>query len=113
MAMFGWGADYPDPDNWLPEMFGTGAGNNKTQYSNPALDDQMKKAIAESDPQKRMQLWAAVQKVVVDDAPMVFIYHDEVLYLVKPYVKGIWFGGMSPQAMPGGWSYDELYLAKQ
>jgi oligopeptide transport system substrate-binding protein len=25
-AFFGWGTDYPDPDNWLPEFFGIGAG---------------------------------------------------------------------------------------
>jgi len=29
-AFFGWGADYPDPDNWLPELFGADAGNNHT-----------------------------------------------------------------------------------
>ena len=37
-AWFGWGADYPDPDNWLPELFGTDAGNNHTSYSNAAFD---------------------------------------------------------------------------
>ena len=37
-AWFGWGADYPDPDNWLPQLFGTGAGNNHTNYSIAAFD---------------------------------------------------------------------------
>jgi len=43
-AWFGWSADYPDPDNWLPELFGTGAGNNHTGYSNPDFDALVEKS---------------------------------------------------------------------
>ena len=112
VAWFGWAADYPDPDNWLPELFGTDAGNNKTGYSNVKLDQLMKKAIAETDPQKRMQMWAEAQKTVVDDAPMAFVFHDEVLVLVKPYVKDIWYSGMDSNNMPGYRSYAQLWMAK-
>ena len=112
VAWFGWGADYPDPDNWLPEIFGTGAGNNKTQYSNPTLDDLMKKAIAETDPQKRLQMWNQAQKIIVDDAPMAFVVHDEGFFLVKPYVKDWWFTGMDGNSFPGRASIAQAWLAK-
>jgi len=61
----GWGADYPDPDDWLPQLYMTGAGNNKTGYSNPAFDAISKQALAELDNTKRLQLWAQAQAMVV------------------------------------------------
>jgi oligopeptide transport system substrate-binding protein len=35
------------PDNWLPELFGSGAGNNHVGYSNAKFDELIKKARAE------------------------------------------------------------------
>jgi len=88
-AWFGWGADYPDPDNWLPELFGTDAGNNHTTYSNPAFDEISKKAKNELDNTKRLKLWADAQKIIVDDAPVLFMQYRERFRLVKPTVKGL------------------------
>lgn len=112
VAFFGWAADYPDPDNWLPELFGTGVGNNHSQYSNPKLDDLMKKAISETDPAKRLDMWAQSQKMVVDDAPVIFLFHDERFILVKPYVKGMKVTGIDTQALTGNWNLEEVYLLK-
>ncbi len=111
-GLVGWAADYPDPDNWLPELFGTGAGNNHTQYSNAKLDDLMKKAMSEPDNAKRLEMWAQAQKMVVDDVPMMFLFHDERFILVKPYVKGLKITGIDTQALTGNWNLDELYLLK-
>lgn len=108
----GWLADYPDPDDWLPELFGTGAGNNKTQYSNPQVDQMMKQAAGETDTTKRMQMWDQVQKTIVDEAPMAFIFHQESLALVKPWVKDVVFNGMDSNAVPGYRSFFQLWLAK-
>lgn len=87
-AWYGWGADYPDPDNWLPQLFGTGAGNNKTGYSNPEFDKLSAQALKEQDNTKRLALWAQAQKMLVDDAPMVFLFNRETFVLKKPWVKG-------------------------
>lgn len=112
IGWYGWGADYPDPENWLPEIFGTGGGNNKTGYSNPQVDQLMKQAAAESDPQKRLQMWGQAQKAIVDEAPMAFVFFDEGMFLVKPYVKDIWFYGMDKNTAPGAESYTQVWLAK-
>ena len=88
-AWFGWGADYPDPDNWLPELFGTDAGNNHTTYSNPAFDALSAKAKVELDNTKRLQMWADAHKMIVDDAPVLFMQYRERFRLVKPTVKGL------------------------
>jgi len=49
-----WSADWPYPDNWLPELFGSGAGNNHVAYSNAKFDELIKKARAEVDDKKRL-----------------------------------------------------------
>ncbi|MCL4459999.1 MAG: peptide ABC transporter substrate-binding protein [Chloroflexi bacterium] len=112
MGFYGWGADYPDPDNWLPELFGTDAGNNHTGYSNPKLDELMKKAITEPDEKKRLQMWAEAQKMVVDDAPVIFFFYDERFIVVKPYVKGLTLTGMDTTALPGNRYMNQVYLLK-
>jgi len=93
-AWYGWGADYPDPDDWLPGLFDTDAGNNHTNYSNPAFDALSAQALKELDNTKRLQEWADAQKMVVDDAPMLFIQYRERFRLVKPSVQGLLYTGM-------------------
>lgn len=93
----GWGADYPDPDNWLPELFGTGAGNNKQNYSNSAFDAASKLAKAELDNTKRLKAWDDAQKIIVDDAAMLFMFYRERFVLVNSSVNGLKTTGMDGQ----------------
>ncbi|BAS32001.1 peptide ABC transporter substrate-binding protein [Dehalococcoides mccartyi] len=96
-AWFGWGADYPDPDNWLPDLFGTGGGNNHTGYSNPAFDTLARQAMMELDNILRLQMWAQAQEIVMADMPIVTMFYRERFYVVQPYVKGL-----EPTGMDGG-----------
>jgi oligopeptide transport system substrate-binding protein len=110
-AWFGWGADYPDPDNWLPELFGTGAGNNHTNYSSAAFDAISAQAKNELDNTKRLALWAQAQALVVDDAPVLFIQYRERFRLVKPYVKGLMYTGMDGD-VPGDMFFANVSIVK-
>ncbi len=107
----GWGADYPDPDNWLPETFGCGAGNNKMDYCSAQFDALSKQALAELDNTKRIQLWMEAQRIAVDDVPMVFFYYRERFWLLKPWVTDLLYTGMDG-LIPGDFFYDKLYIAK-
>jgi oligopeptide transport system substrate-binding protein len=110
-AWFGWGADYPDPDNWLPDVFGTGGGNNHTLYSNPQFDTLAAQAKKELDNTKRLQMWADAQKMVMDDAPIITAFYQERLWLLKPGVKGLQTTGMDGQ-IPGDHFYFQLNIAQ-
>jgi oligopeptide transport system substrate-binding protein len=110
-AYFGWGADYPDPDNWLPEIFGTGAGNNRTLYSNLKFDDLAKAAKAELDNTKRLAMWAEAQKMVMADAPLVTIFYRERFWLARPVVKGMKNTGKDGK-IPGDLFFGDIYLVK-
>jgi oligopeptide transport system substrate-binding protein len=108
-AWYGWGADYPDPDNWLPQLFGTGAGNNHTNYSNAAFDALCAKASSELDNAKRLDLYAQAQKMVVDDAPVLFMFYRERFVLVKPHVQGLKYTGMDGD-VPGDMFFANVYI---
>ena len=108
-AFYGWGADYPDPDNWLPQLFGTGAGNNKTGYSNPEFDKISATALKEQDNTKRLADWAQAQAIVVNDAPMVFMFNRETFSFKKPWVKGLVTTGMDG-ALPGDMFLRDVYI---
>lgn len=110
-AFLGWGSDYPDPSNWLPELFGTGAGNNKTQYSNSQFDALAKQAMSELDTAKRLKAWGDAQKLVIDDAPLVPVFHRERFVLVSPDVKGMKTTSMDGQ-VPGDMFFTTVYLGK-
>lgn len=86
----GWGADYPDPENWFVELFSTNGGNNDQQYSNPQVDALFKQAKIELDNTKRLGLYDQAHKIIVDDdcgvAP---IYVREGFSVHKTNVIGI------------------------
>ncbi|AHB13720.1 MULTISPECIES: peptide ABC transporter substrate-binding protein [Dehalococcoides] len=110
-AWFGWGADYPDPDNWLPDLFGTGGGNNHTGYSNPAFDALARQAMMELDNTLRLQMWAQAQEMVMNDMPIVTMFYRERFYVVQPYVKGLEPTGMDGTIM-GDTSFVNVSIVK-
>jgi oligopeptide transport system substrate-binding protein len=84
-----WGADWPYPDNWLPDLFGSGALNNHAVYRNARFDDLMRRAAAETDDEKRLQIYGEAHTLVIDEAAVSPLYNRDSYVLIKPKVKGI------------------------
>jgi len=84
-----WAADYVDPQDFLSLMLRTGAEENSIGYSNPAFDRLCDQADVERDSSKRADLYRQAERVAVEDAPWVCLYHLPDIELHKPYVKGI------------------------
>jgi ABC-type transport system substrate-binding protein len=86
---FGWIADYPDPENFLSVLFRTGSGENMTDYANPEVDALLDEAAATEDEARRYELYQEAEQRILEDAPLIPIYHDVQYTLVKPYVRGL------------------------
>ncbi|MCL4509317.1 MAG: peptide ABC transporter substrate-binding protein [Chloroflexi bacterium] len=84
----GWGADYPDPQDWF-DIYLTGGGNNNGEYSNKQYDDLVKKADVEGDPKKRADLYSQAAKILYADQPALIMYQDVNFGLVKSYVHNL------------------------
>ncbi len=92
-SLSGWNMDFPDPANFYDPLLHSEAiteerSQNKAFYSNPELDRILDEARAETDRQKRAEMYEEAARIVVDDAPWAFIFSPTQLEVWQPYVKG-------------------------
>ena len=85
-----WVADYPDAENYL-SLFTTSnfapSGPNYTHYSNPKYDKLYEKALLCNDLQERAKFYTEMDSLMMQDAPVVVLFYDEVLRFVNKRVK--------------------------
>ena len=105
-----WSADWPYPDNWLPDLFTSGALNNHAAYSNPKFDDLMVKAAAETENSKRLALYDQAQTLMIDEAGIVPLYNPVTHVLVKPWVQNLKITGLDGY-IKGDLYFDKAFIA--
>lgn len=84
----GWCADYPDPENFADVLFHSGAPQNIGGYSNPEFDALLEAARIEPDVTKRIAMYQEAERILVNDAPVLFTTHSLSYELVQSYVRG-------------------------
>ncbi len=85
----GWGADFPDPDNFM-NMFTSYSGNNFTKWKNPKYDAIVEEAAGEASPMKRKKLYDKAQKILSEEeVAIVPLFIDSINILLDPSVKGL------------------------
>ncbi len=105
----GWSADYPHPNNFLRDVFQCGSGNNNMAYCNKQFDDLLNQAAQKPTLEEQIPLYNQAQQILVDDAPVVFIYWYGRFSLVKPYVQGL--VPTSQDSSTGSLFYDKVTIA--
>ena len=87
-----WVADYPDAENYL-SLFTTSnfcpAGPNYTHYSNPEFDRLYEKALLCNDLEQRARYYTEMDSLMMQDAPVVVLFYDEVLRFVNKRVTNM------------------------
>ena len=68
------------------QLYATG-GSPRVQYSNPKFDQLLARQYAESDPQKRCQLWREINQILIDDAPTHFMWTHSVITGLRANVE--------------------------
>jgi oligopeptide transport system substrate-binding protein len=94
----GWVCDYPDGENLLTLFDNRAfspAGNNFFRYSNPEFQRLYEEAVSQTDPGQALLLYRQAQNVVLEDAPLLLLYHNERVHLLQPYVRGFKAQGLS------------------
>ena len=90
----GWGADFPDPDNFL-NLFTSYSGNNLTRWKNQRYDKLIELGASEMDPQKRLSYYKEAQEILTEkDVPIISLFMEAQNILLKPYVKGYHINAM-------------------
>ncbi len=83
----GWIGDYDDPYAFAELLHSTN-GRNDTGYSNMRYDGLLADAAVEPDDDKRFELLAEAERILINDQPIMPIYFYVTKRLVKPYVGG-------------------------
>jgi oligopeptide transport system substrate-binding protein len=91
----GWGADYPDPDNFM-KLFTANSGNNHTRWKNPRYDQLLEKAAQELDATKRVKLYDEAQKILCEsDLPIMPLFWTAESTLLNPRFTGLELNSMA------------------
>ena len=87
-----WVADYPDAENYLMLFYGpnrTPAGPNYTRFNNRQADKLYLKMRTETDPDRRLQLYREMDSLVMQEAPVMVLYYDQILHFTHKNVHGL------------------------
>jgi peptide/nickel transport system substrate-binding protein/oligopeptide transport system substrate-binding protein len=86
-----WWADYPEAENFLFPTFHSsnwGAGGNRARFASREVDLAIEEAHRTIDDGARALKYRDIEKMVVDQAPWVFLWHGKEFYVRQPRVGG-------------------------
>ncbi|MBG8555344.1 ABC transporter substrate-binding protein [Hymenobacter guriensis] len=87
-----WLGDYPDAENYLALFYSKNfapAGPNKTHFRNARYDQLYEQANREQNVQKRYALYQQMDRIIVEESPVIALYYDEVVRLTQNNVQGL------------------------
>jgi peptide/nickel transport system substrate-binding protein len=98
--LYAWYADVPDPDTFLFQLFHSGSARNFTRYANPVVDGLLGQARASADAQRRVDLYRRAEEAILEDAPIVPMFHYSYERLFQPYVRAVEVNGLGDPYIP-------------
>jgi peptide/nickel transport system substrate-binding protein/oligopeptide transport system substrate-binding protein len=91
-----WGADYPDPQDWLTLFFGKGSDHNTFNYGQnnssnavqqQAVQAEMARADGERDTATRIQLYNDAEQKIVNDVGWITTYQTSYVISTNPKLQ--------------------------
>lgn len=87
-----WIGDYPDPENFMSLFYSKHwcpAGVNYTHFSSTEFDRLYEKCLTEQSDSTRSDLFLRMEQIIVEEAPVIPLYYDQVVRLVAKNVSGL------------------------
>ncbi len=86
-SQVGW-SGYVDPSANLHQFVTTEGGINDARYSNPEIDRLLDSARATVVTEERKALYDEARDILVDEAPLVYLYHPTWIWALREEVSG-------------------------
>jgi len=87
LTVMGWVADYPDPDNFL--RVAVRSVYALSWWQNEAYDALVEEARRVMDQEERMRLYHQADRILVEEAVIMPLWHHRSTRLVKPWVSNL------------------------
>ena len=87
-----WLGDYPDEENYFSLFFSehfSPAGPNKTRFKNDEFDKLYKESRGIPDGFERIDHYRNMDRIIVEEAPVIVLYYDEVIRMTQKNVTGL------------------------
>ena len=97
LAMGVWSPDFGDPYMFMNYWFDSnnfGLAGNRAFYKNDKVDELVRKAASINDKTEREKIYQEAQKIVIDEAPYLYLYQKDFLLPVSKSVKGFVYNPM-------------------
>ena len=96
MYLGSWQPDFPSPNANIQPLYDSsqigGGGYNTSRYDSPEVDKLIQQATAEVDQTKAQQDWAAIDKRIMQDAPVIPISYAKNSFLRGSDVQNFFIG---------------------
>lgn len=91
LSFRGWSSDNGDPDNFLYPLFHSrnwGRPGNTSFFKSPLVDQMLEKALGMRNPLERLSYYREIERMIVEEAPWVFLYHSIRFSATQPWLHG-------------------------
>ncbi|MCS7204758.1 MAG: ABC transporter substrate-binding protein [Leptospiraceae bacterium] len=91
IAGWGWGADYPDPQNFFQLFYSKNieTGYNEAGYINPEFDRLYEQLLETTQPEIRKNLVYRMNEILLRDLPVAFTFHPVTFSIQWPWLEPI------------------------
>jgi peptide/nickel transport system substrate-binding protein len=87
LTVVGW-VGFVDPDEWTYELFHSAGKWNQQKYANARVDELLESGRRTLDRDERRRIYAEAQRIITEEAPMVFLYANHQSAALRDGVVG-------------------------
>lgn len=85
-----WIADYPDAESFFTCFYSKNtAPPNYTRFKHKGFDQSYEMSLKETNAEKRYELYREMDKILIEEAPVVFLFYDETAQFASKKVSGL------------------------
>ncbi len=88
VARSGWIGDIPVPENYLAVHESKGGPVNYSGFNNLTYDSALAQALMQADPNKRAAAMRQTEMILIDQSPILPLYHYVAKTMIAPRVEG-------------------------
>jgi oligopeptide transport system substrate-binding protein len=84
-----WVADIPDPDSFMGSLFASWSADNYSRFADAEVDSLIRLGRVTVDPRKRQAIYGRLERLILENAPVVPLYTGTTAYGVRRADHGL------------------------